>query len=445
MADVRPFRGIRYNPEAIGDIGLVVAPPFDVISPGARDSFYNRHPYNVIRLIMNRPKKSDSDPDQPYRRAAEFCDRWLAQRVLTREAVPSLYLYRQRYLMESEYKECTGLIARVRLEDFADGGILPHEHIMPKPLEDRKKLLEHTNMNFSLVHSLYTDPAEKLKGPILKEMEKFPIAQFQTEDGIAHDVWAVSEEPFVRKTMGFLKNRKLYIADGHHRYQTAFEHSRSVIEAGQDDGEEDPRRFLMMMIVEMENPGLSLLPVHRVVRSAGRFEVEDFTRGLENWFTVVEVQVPGGARSGQIFHLLRDIEEAGHAGKAFGVFLKEPEKFLLLSWKSNLDPQQVIEGEYSPAYKNLDVTVLHRLVIENLLGISPDRTSVESSLIFTRDPLEAAERVDSGEGFMAIFVNQTRVEEVRGVADHGDKMPQKSTYFHPKPCSGVVMNRITEW
>jgi uncharacterized protein (DUF1015 family) len=445
LAELKPFRGIRYNQEAIGDLSLVVAPPYDVIDEQERNAYYNKHPYNVARLILNRPKKSDTDPEQPYVRATQFIEQWLAQRVLIQDYTPGLYLYRQRYLTEGEYKECTGIIAKVKVEDFTDGGILPHEEIMSKPLDDRMRLLNHTQMNMDFVHALYSDPAEKLKSTIQDEMEKFPLAQFQTADGVAHDLWSVTDGGFIQRITKFFSNRKLYIADGHHRYQTALEYRKFAAEreGGLDD--DDPRNFVMMMIVEMENPGLSVLPVHRVLMSGGSFSVEHLIRDIDRWFVVEEVTVPKGARSGQVFRLLRALETAGQDGNAFGLFLREPDRFYLLSLRPGLDLLRSIESEYSAAFGNLDVTILHRLIIEKALGIPSSRESVERNLVFTRDALAAIQMVDSGKGLAAFFLNATKVEQVRDIADRGERMPQKSTYFYPKPCSGVVMSRVTAW
>jgi len=445
MPELRPFRGIRYNQEAVGDISLVVTPPYDVISQEERDFYYNRHPYNVIRLILNRKSRTDKDENAPYKRAAEFFSRWFAQRILIRDSIPGIYIYRQRYILESEYKECTGLVARVRLEEFGNSGILPHEEIMPKPFKDRMKLLEKTMASFDLVHSLYSDPEEKLKEPILGEMERFPICQFQTKDGIAHDIWLVNDENFIRKVIRFFKKKKLYIADGHHRYQTALEYSKRILQSGTGQGEDDPRHFIAMMIVEMENPGLSVLPVHRVVLKREIIEHEALIRLLERWFYVSEVEVPRGARSGQVYHLLNLLKKTGEEAKAFGVFLHEPDKFLLLVWRQENDPERVVEGEYSNLYKNLDVTVLHKVVFEKALGIPGDRDSVEKNIMFTRDPLEAVKKVESGSASIVFFLNPTKIEQVRELADKGERMPQKSTYFYPKPFSGVIMSKITEW
>jgi uncharacterized protein (DUF1015 family) len=442
MADVRPFRGIRYNTEAIGDLSLVVAPPYDVISPEEHDGYYNKHPYNVIRLILNRPKEGEL-PDKPYDRAAEFLERWIAQRILIQDPVPGIYVYRQRYLYEGEYKECTGMIARVRVVDFAEGVVLPHEEIMPKPFEDRMKLLERTKTNLSTVYTLYSDPAEKLKAPILAEMDKFPIAQFQTADGIANDLWSVTDEKFTKRVTRFLENKKLYIADGHHRYQTAFEYSRRLRESGEITEDDDPRNFLMVMIVEMENPGLSVLPVHRIVVKPD-VDPAAVLGKLEDMFAVAELEPSKGARSGQVFQMLGRLREAGEAGHVYGMFSSDG-KFRILTPRPGFDLDREFGGKASEAYRSLDVTVLHRLVVEKVLGIAPDRKAVEDNLVFTRDPLAAISMVDSGKAPFAFFMNPPRVEQVRGVADSGEKMPQKSTYFHPKPCSGVVMNRITEW
>lgn len=445
MADLRPFRGTRYNVDAIGDLSLVVAPPYDVIDEENRDYYYNKHPYNVIRLILNRPKKSDSSPDQPYVRAREFLDRWRAQRVLMTDTRPSLYLYRQRYLIEGDYKECTGIVARVRLEDFSEGGILPHEDIMPKPFEDRMKLLEYTRTNLSTVQSVYSDPQERLKEPILMETERFPVMQFQTEDGVAHDVWAVSDERFTSKIISFMRKRPLYIADGHHRYHTALEYSRRLQSSGDITEEDDPRKFLMMLIVEMENPGLSVLPVHRVVLGNEMPETEEFLHRLEGCFDVEELEVPRGPRSGQVYHVLSEMKRRGGSASRFVMFAREPCLFKLILLKPDVDTTRLIEGDQSPSYKRLDVSVLHDLILRKAMGIPADRASVEKNLVFTRDPLQAVSMVDSGKGKVAFLCNRTPVEAVRKIADEGMTMPQKSTYFYPKPCSGVVMNTITEW
>lgn len=444
MAEIRSFRGMRYNSEAIGDLSLVVAPPYDVISDKQRDALYNKHPYNVIRLILNRPKKSDSVSEQPYVRASEFLDRWLAQRILIEDRIPGIYLYRQSYLFEGNYKECTGLVARVKLEEFSKGGILPHEDIMPGPLSDRGALLEHTRANLSMVEALYSDTNEKLKGPILAEMERFALAQFQTPDGVAHDIWGVTDERFVNKIALFLKKKTLYIADGHHRYQTALEYSMRKRESGEITSEDDPRNYLMMMIVEMENPGLSMLPVHRVALGLPSVDIDLMLKGLEPWFNITDVEVPGGPRSGQVYQMIKRLEAVGEETHAFGAFVKGG-KFFLFSWRSDRDVEKEINGDHAASYKKLDVTVLQKIVMEKVLGMKHDRESVEAGMLFTRDPLEAVSLVDSGRGAVAFFLNATPVEQVRTVADQGEKMPQKSTYFYPKPCSGAVMNRITNW
>lgn len=445
MPEIRSFRGIRYNIDAVGDLSLVVAPPYDIIDEKARDNFYNRHPYNVVRLILNRPMKSDKDPEQPYKRAASFFERWLAQRVLIQDFVPSIYLYRQRYILEGEYKECTGIVAKVRVEDLESGNIKPHEDIMPKPFEDRMKLLEHTMANFDLVHALYSDPPERLRDPILAELEKLPLAQFQTADGVWHDLWAVSDERFIKKIADFLRKKTLYIADGHHRYQTALEYQKRLAERGELGNGEDPRRYLLMMIVEMENPGLSLLAVHRVILNS-KFRLNaEFFKAIDKLFTVTKLGVPTGSRSGQIYAVLNELKEHYTSGCAFGLFSADPEEFLLLKLKSGVDVSAEIGGDSSRDYQNLDVTILHKLIIEKVLGIPQVRGAVEKNLLFTRDPIEAARIVDSGKGSMVFFVNPTRIEQVKAIADNGERMPQKSTYFYPKPCSGVVMCRITEF
>lgn len=443
MAEIRPFRGIRYNSEAVGDLSQVIAPIYDVIDDEARDLYYNKHPYNVIRLILNRPKAGDEGPDQPYLRARDFLDKWLDQRVLIQDDQPAFYLYRQRYQLENRTMDCTGIIARVRLTDFSEGTILPHENILPKPVEDRTRLLEFTQTNFSMIYSLFSDPQESLKDDILAEMEQFPLAQFRSVDGIEHDVWGVTGEGFIRKIESFFQDRQLYIADGHHRYTTALENAKRLRESGAIVREDDPRNYVMMMIVEMENPGLSVLPVHRVVLKKD-LDSDAILKALETWFEVILFDGEHASNAVRISALLGELEDAGVSGPQFGIYLNDG-RLYRLSWKPGLDVEKEIGGEGSVDYKSLDVTVLQKLAIEKALGISPDRSSIEKNLRFTKDAPEAIGFVDRGEASMAFLLNPTRVQEVRRIADNGEKMPQKSTYFQPKPSSGVIMNRITEW
>lgn len=445
MADVRPFRGVRYNQEAIGDISLVVAPPYDIISEKERDLYYNKHPFNVIRLILNRPKASDSSDNDRHERAGQFLERWINQRILIQESRPCLYLYRQRYLFGSDYKELTGIVARVRVEEFSDGGIRPHEEILPKTFEDRLALMKVAKTNFSLVQTLYSDPTEKLKDVILAETERFPLAQFQSIDGMAHDLWGIPDGRFIDKVNSFLQNRTLYIADGHHRYQTALEYSKMAAESEDYTGEDDPRNFIMMQIVEMENPGLSLLPVHRVVLNNAGLDADRLEEDLSRYFAIKDVEVPKGARSGQVFHLLSQMEIEGRSGRVFGAYLGGSQKFLLISWKKDEDSSVLVEGDNSRHYKDLDVTILHAVLFDKCLGISQERHFIEKNIKFIRDPIEAVKLVDDGIGPVVFFQNPVKPDQVRNIADSGEKMPQKSTYFYPKPYSGVVMNRITDW
>ncbi|MDD5448706.1 MAG: DUF1015 domain-containing protein [Actinomycetota bacterium] len=446
MAEIKPFRGIRYNQSAIGDLSLVVAPPYDVISEKERSYYYNLHPYNVIRLILNHPLKTDN-PGDCYRRAANFFKRWLSQRILVRDSEPAIYIYRQRCIVGDTYRECTGLVCRVKIEDFSSGNIFPHEEIMPKPFEDRMLLLENVQANLSMVHALYSDPQEKLKESILKGMEKFPAAQFQTRDGVAHDLWYETEERFIKQVCSFLSKKALYIADGHHRYQTALEYSKRLKEEGKITDEEDPRNYVMMWLVELENPGLTILPVHRVIASGGACEpaCEKLMSMAEKWFEIEKLEGGGEALSGQVYDLLRRLGSVGEGKPVFGLYLGPRDGFRILTWNNKHDPAELIEGDKSPYYKRLDVSVLHELLLRDVLGIPEDGPSIEKNIFFVKDAVEAANMVESGKGLFAFFLRPPKAEEVKLIAEQGEKMPQKSTYFFPKPCSGLVINSITEW
>lgn len=442
MADIQPFRGIRYNLEKIGDISLVVAPVYDIINSQERNRHYERHPQNVIRLILPR-NEAGKDSSSRYEFARRHFQEWLSKGILVQDPEPHIYVYRQLYLLGGKLREAIGLVARVRLEEFDEGEIFPHEKTLEKPFKDRISLIRSCRANFSQILAFYSDPEGELSSKLALEMERFPLEQFHAEDGVSHTIWSIGDPKLLRWTTRFLKKKKLLIADGHHRYQTALEFSSELASQLGENSTDAPYRYVMMHLWRLEDPGITLLPVHRLVKGIEGFSNRNFLASTSRWFNCEEIAVPSGATSGEVYSLLSRLEEEGASMPAFGLYMGG-EKFYLLSWKKELDLQNGVSGEGSIDYKRLDVTVLRRLLIEDCLGISPDLSEVESHIEFNKDPIKVARDVDRGRGQLAFFVNPPRVEAVKSVAMKGEKMPQKSTYFYPKPLSGTIMNRITD-
>ena len=377
MAEIQPFRGLRFTEKA-GDIGALTCPPYDIISEEQRQAYLQGNPCNVIRLELPR------EGEDPYQQAGETLRRWMEEELLRQDTQPALYIYEEEFrsaVTEGEVKKVKGFICRVKAEPFSKGVVLPHEETLSKAKQDRLNLMKATGCNFSQIYSLYMDE-EHVTRERIDNLSKDP-PRYEFNDGlVTHRMWIVNDPVAINAICEDFADRKLYIADGHHRYETAVNFSNYCHENGiaPEGGEAD---YVMMMLVDMEHEGLVVFPTHRLVRDLENFDAQ----------TVLE-----GCRE----HL--------------------PDK--------------------SAASQGLDVTVLHSLVLEKLMGIDKENMANQKNLTYTRSMEEALESVQNGQSQCAFLLNPTRVTEIRDVAAAGEKMPQKSTYFYPKLITGLVMNRM---
>ena len=425
MAEIRPFQALRYHQERAGDIASLACPPYDIISPAQREELLARNPYNVVRLEL--PQGED-----PYGEAGRTLEQWLKDGVLTTDMDPGLYLYEEEFLTQvdhGEQKKLRGLLCRVRLEDFANGVVLPHEETLSKAKEDRFQLMRATHCNFSPIYSLYQDEAHVTR----QRMDNLAAGcppWYQFSDGlVTHRLWVVNDQAAIAALQEDFAGRKLYIADGHHRYETALRY-RDHCQA--ENRYEPGAGYVMMMLADMEDPGLVVFPTHRLVRGLENFDEEELLAACGEDFTLE----PCGDRQESQEKLLSLYEQGRHAfafwaGKGWTVLtLKDP------AVMDRLLPEK------SQAYRRLDVSVLHSLVLEKFLRIDRENMANQKNLTYTRDAAEAEDSVRRGESQCCFLLNPTRVEEIGQVAAAGEKMPQKSTYFYPKLITGLVMNPL---
>ncbi len=453
MAWIVPFRGISYDQRKIGDLRRVVAPPYDVISPEAQDSFYRRHPQNVIRLILNKELPADNPQDNRYTRSAAHYRAWLEEGVLIRSATPQFYFLQEEFdasrgllsggLLATGPKVRRGFIGLIHLEKFGTGVVLPHEKTQTRPKADRLALMEACQANFSQIFALYSDP----EGGMTSLYEKVfsspegPAFDLRDDDGIRHQLWMVSDPQNLARVTEIMKSKEIYIADGHHRYETALAYQERQQARFPGGTGRESYCYTMMYLAAMEDEGLVILPTHRVVAGLEKFQPSTFMEQLSSNFSVESFAFNEMNEDRVREKFLRELATRSEQGRTLGMMLGEVTQYFLLSLKEERFLEEAAPA-LSPALKSLDVNLLHILVFQRLLQIGPQELAAGKHVLYSQDPLEAVQAVKSGKGQIAFFLNPTKVYQVRDVSLAGETMPSKSTFFYPKLLSGLVINPL---
>ena len=438
MANVRPFRGLRYGPSAGPDVAALLAPPYDVIGSQEQNALYQQSPHNVIRVELGQTSPSDSPPDNRYTRALNSLKTWVRERALLDEDAPAFYLIRHSYEHEGHRAARWELLCQVRLAEWAEGVVLPHEFTLPGPKVDRLSLLQATHTNTSQIFSLYRDPAASLDSVIEEVARRAPDLSVPAWRNAAFTLWAVKDEETIQRIQDFFTTTTLYIADGHHRYETALAYRRERREAEPGFDPDAGFNFVFMSLTSMADPGLLVLPIHRVVQGVTDAQVAALQAGIEAMWTVERVPVAAGDRESVAAALQRLAQDAA-AVPHFALYGLEPGKLLIVQPNNTETLRAELPPEWSPALRELDLTLLHEVMVHGYLGIGREAAQVGAALGFTHHAEEALEWVDSGAYRLAVLVNPTRVDQLIAVAEVGDKMPQKSTFFYPKLPTGLVM------
>jgi uncharacterized protein (DUF1015 family) len=443
MAKIVPFRALRYNPAKIGNPERVMAPPYDVISPTLQEELYRRDPHNVVRLILGKTGEGDSETDNRYTRAAADFQKWQDEEVLVRDPEPSLYLYDQEYPLEGgETVVRKGFMALTRIEDFSSGVVKPHEKTLAGPKTDRLHLTKACSANFSPIFSLYSDPCCVLESLTRKEKERAPDLAVVDDDGVKHRLWRVTDPAIQQKAQDLLDSKPLFIADGHHRYETAINYRNHMRENHPGYKGKELFNYVLMYFANMEDQGMLIFPTHRLLFNLTDFSLPPFLNALEEFFEVetwtIDPRDPEARREAR-----RILQEKGEGRHVLSLFAGgETLYFLILRDESIMD--RFFDEKAPKALRTLDVSILHRLILENLLNITPEAQEQQTNLKYVKNFDDPFELVQSGEFQLAFLMNATRMSEVRDVANAGEKMPQKSTYFYPKLLTGLVINKIAE-
>lgn len=439
MAHVSAFRGLRYN-QAKVDIARVVAPPYDVISDELRARLCARDPHNVVRLTLGPEPLGDDPPESRYEQAARDLEEWLERHVLVAESDPALYVYEQEYVAPNHDgpKRRRGVIASVRLHDYHEGVVLPHEGTLARPKADRLRLMEATQCALSPIFAIYSDPSESAKEALDALVAGHASFEVTDDEGVAHRLWVATDTGAIEHFEQSMSDKVVVIADGHHRYETALAY-RDAMRSRYGFRPGAPWERVLMFLCNVAAADVTILPCHRLVREVQSEVLNSLERRAGRAFAVKRVPLPprGPARLAAVKALLDEMSARGDGEHVFAAYWGADHALELTI--RDLDALEASGACPEGPLRDLDVALLHCALIEGLLGLQGSRAASGENVFFTRDPREAVESVDAGKSAVVLFVNPTRVDQVIRLAGSGHKMPQKGTYFWPKLLTGTVM------
>jgi len=442
MTDIHPFRAFRYDPRQVSP-AQVVTQPYDKITPTLQDRYYAASPHNLVRIILGRREENDNPANNVYSRAAAYYRDWREQGVLRQDSLPSLYLYSQRFtpLGATTEMERRGFIALGRIEDYSAGVVFRHEQTLAKPKADRLDLLRATRAHFGQIFMLYEDSGqiESLLATNSDPDISAPEIQIKDEYGVVHRVWQITDPNLIHSVQIAMSDKKLIIADGHHRYETAlnYRNERRAADPSQAQPASGPGaslyEFVMMTFVNINSPGLLILPTHRVVHSLTSFSETDFRNSARAFFDVDEVDAALDAPRATAI-----LRESGRCGTSM-LAVTANRAFLLHHPNPNIP--QVFTGLSIPQ-QALDVVQLHKCLLEKALNLSEESIRNQQNISYVRDAAEALSQVRGASGSranIAFLMNPCRIAQVRDIAFASEVMPQKSTDFYPKLLSGLTI------
>lgn len=436
MSQIFPFQGLRYDQTLVGSITNVVAPPYDIIDAAGQKQLHDRHPHNIIRMELGLDQPGDSSTHNRYTRAAATLQNWITEGVLKRDAQPTIYYhtieYRPPYSApDAPKKVLRGFLTLVKLEALDSGHIYPHENTRAAAKTDRLNLIEACRANFSPIWSLYSDPQGTIIQLLESQTKDAPACyDFQDEAGCRERLWTVTDNNVLRQVTEAMQSKPLFIADGHHRYETALNYQKLRRQQASASTGLHPYDSVLMLLAPLEDPGLTVLPTHRVTTTPLP-PFEQIKQSLGEVFEFREFSFSPSSQEQVRTQFLTSLRTEGTKAPVFGLARQGDPRYITLTLKPNHRPSTTA----SPRTK-LDVSLLQQLIVTKLCQTQQE----QEAILYTKDDFEALDWVHRGTGTGAFLLNATKVSEVQAVAAAGERMPHKSTYFYPKPLTGLVIN-----
>ena len=420
--EVKPLNALVYNQQKV-DMKDVIAPPYDVISSKYRDELYERSPYNITRLIL-------SNAENPYEDAANSFHKWINDEILIKNEKPVILYLVQKYKLNGKEITRKGFIARNKIEDFSTKNILPHEFTMSGPKEDRLKLTKACKANFSQIFMVYSDPEKKIENAV--DLTSTPFIDVTDDNGVRNIVWKIEDEPTIKLIEDVLKDKTLLIADGHHRYETAMNYRNFL---GETAGEAN---YVMSYFTNMDDD-LLIYPTHRIITKW--IEPYVLLETVKKYFDVKDYTFTGANKAEVKKEFLSAIEKSAEEKISMGLYMKNVNKFYLLTLRKNVD-EILDEYKVPEVLKNLDLTVLHKVIITKELGFTEEEQMAQDGIKYIKVENEAFDMIDMGRAEASFIMAYPKIEDIKRISSAGYRMPQKSTYFYPKLLSGIVINPL---
>ncbi|AGG06232.1 MULTISPECIES: DUF1015 domain-containing protein [Dehalococcoides] len=434
MAEVRAFHGLRYNPMFVDDMADVICPPYDIISPEQEKALKERSPYNYIRLEYSQPTPQDNIVDNRYTRAAAILEKWIGERVMTAEKKAAIYIHDHYFSVFGKQYKRRGIIARVRLEEWDRMVIRPHEGTLAEPKRDRINLISAVRANTSPVYGLYQDTEKDINRVLEIQTGGKPTVSMNIE-GERHELWVVTDESAISKVTALFDKKPVCIADGHHRYESALTYRRERLAGNPQLPSDDPVNFVMMTLVDFADPGLVVLPAHRLLGGMDARTLSNLQTKLASFFDVTTIPAKLPAAWDTLDKAFK--EEGKIRLVMYG--LGGTENFTILTLRDLETASKLMPYFHSDIYKKLDVSILDHIILEELMGL---KTVEDPRIAFNFDRNDVVSRIKSGEFQLAFILKPMKAEVIKAISDVSDRMPRKSTYFFPKLPSGLVVYRF---
>ena len=434
MAEISPFKGIHYSKSLIKDWSTVICPPHDIISPRQQEELYQSSDYNFVRLEYGRVLPDDTVTDNRYTRSAATMEQWLKKGILETDKTPTIYLHDHLFTLEGKEYKRRSIIARVRLEEWDKMIIRPHESTMAQTKNDRTSLIWALQANTSPILAMFEDRQQQIYAQLPRHAQRLPLITSRIVNGEGHSLWTITDTAAINQVSKILAEQPLYIADGHHRYESALAYRNE--RKASNKSVEAAFNFVMMELVDFTNSGLKTLAPHRLVKSISQATLDGLMPKLEEFFEIEKAPL-------STTDVRKPVDDffAGTEGVRFVLIGPSwKDSLLKLKLRDLSAASRMMPGSHSELYKKLDVSIVDHILLEKVLGMNPDTD--KTGLAYNHDLPDVVNRVNNGEYQLAVLLSPVKPEVLKAIADAGDKMPPKSTYFYPKSPSGLVFNRL---
>ncbi len=435
--EIKPFKAFRFDSGVVGDVGSCISPPYDVISPAQQEQLYEKSKYNIVRIIKGKTTSFDNDENNQYTRAADYLTGWIGKGVLKQDSAETIYAYVQDFEVAGNHFQRSSFIALARLEEFGKT-VKPHEQTLDEPKVDRLNLKRATVAKFGLVFMLYEDEQKIADEIVERTTTQQPLIDYTDEQDVRHRLFAITTKDSIDAIAGMMADKDCIIADGHHRYETALNYYKET--------NNPAAGYQMTALVNTRNEGLTILATHRLVGNLENFQFEKLIVALKENFEITEFQFDSSQAKIEAKQkmLARMKVEVDRDKNALGIYGGNNAFYIAVL--KDMQVMDSVASDMSSAWKSLNVSVLHKLVLEKLLGIGDKELALGGSVEYIKDAGSAVDesiaKVDAGRKQVAFLVNPPKMEQLKMVTDAGEKMPQKSTYFYPKVYTGLTINKL---